>query len=320
MEILVGIAGSFGVTGNVLAFCTFGRIGTPNASTVLLRFLAFVDSCTLLSIMFITFIDSHLCCNISWLCYIRNLFTSLNVYFISRTAAIWTPVLIGIYRYIVICRPFSAARLCTINNARKHCFCILVFSVIVHIPHFVLYDITWLMPINPCGPKGMRFGPRSLWFLIGYGHVFLFGMIEFAIPVSSLLVITVKSLLSLRSSRQRRMDMRQGQDGCQDDRGLNMMIIVVMIVFMICQTGYSIAMMLLRLGAFQELHHILMVILHICLMLNSSFNVIIYVTFNRKFRQILCRCRRVACWAKASERSTNNDSCDMGLNRMDNSW
>ena len=157
-------------------------------------------------------------------------------------------------------------------------------------------------------------------FYVIYRQVFLFGVIEFAIPVISLLVISVKLLLSLRSSRQRRMDMRQCQGGCQNGRGVNMMIIVVMIVFMICQTGYALAMIPIQSDLPHELHCTCMAVMKICLILNSSVNVFIYVAFNREFRQILCHGWRVDCCVKASEGSTTNYSSHMGLNEMGNTW
>ena len=54
----------------------------------------------------------------------------------ARTAAIWTPLLVGIHRYIVVCKPLLAATVCTVSNARKHFVGVVVISVIFNLPAY----------------------------------------------------------------------------------------------------------------------------------------------------------------------------------------
>ena len=130
-----------GSIANLIAFCTFGRMGVKNSSTTLLRALAFVDSWFLL-----TYFCQHVASLISFIINInapRYIHSNLNtvlryvldkVFPFARTATIWTPILLGIHRYIVVCKPFSAARMCTVANARKHFVCVHAFSLIINFP------------------------------------------------------------------------------------------------------------------------------------------------------------------------------------------
>ena len=292
VEFLVWIFGVLGIIGNIIAYCTLGRIGTQNASTVLLRFMACVDTFLLLVLIF-SIVQVHLFINLdsntAWLCYMSNMFQALNVESITRTATIWTPVLIGIHRYFIVCRPLWAAQFCTIGNARKHSFCVIVFSVIVNLPKFFMYKTEWVIPYEPCHVKGLTYMSNSDWYHIGYDKVCLTGLINYAIPVLSMLFITVRLLQTLHYSRRRRMGMRGGQDQSRDSRNVDMMVIVVLMVFLICHTAFPVARFLLvETSVVWEC--ILVVMILIFVLLNCSVNVFIYVAFNRKFRKALCKC------------------------------
>ena len=124
-----------GLIGNIIAFCTFGKMGNQNASITLLRFLAVVDSSLLLLILLAAVLP---------MLSLQDTFSSIffmfcimpTLYSIARTSTMWTPVLIGLQRYIVVCKPLLASTVCTVDNARKQFVCVLVFSVIVNFPQF----------------------------------------------------------------------------------------------------------------------------------------------------------------------------------------
>ena len=247
LMLLVVIISVLGIIGNVIAFCAFGKRNTQNASTTLLRFLAFVDSCLLLFLMFNT-IEPHLGNNIPWLCYVRKICIALNLYEVSRTAAIWTPVLIGVHRYIIVCKPLWVTKMCTVGKARRHSLYVLILSVIVNLPTVFVYEMEWTMSNHTevtvyCGIS-LTCIARSPWFTIAYRKVYLIGLINYVIPDLLLMVITLRLLQSLRSFRQRQTAMRGGQDERRDDRSVDRMVIVVLLVFMICHTGYPVATIL----------------------------------------------------------------------------
>ena len=131
-----------GVIGNLLSFYTFGKLRMKNSSTTLLRALAFVDSWLLFTYLFENIVDViYLTIRyVSFSGASTTLYNVLkfgilwNVFPFACTAVIWTPVMLGIHRYIVVCQPLSAVRICTAANARKHFIYILVFYGIINFP------------------------------------------------------------------------------------------------------------------------------------------------------------------------------------------
>ena len=119
------------------------------------------------------------------------------------------------------------------RNARVQFFCVCAFSVIVNFPQFFEHDIQELhsnhTDINLTFVTVQRTMSQSLWYKTIYKEVLLVWLINYIIPVSSLVYITVKLLQSLRFSRQRRIAMTQGQgqSASHDNRRVNLMVIVV---------------------------------------------------------------------------------------------
>ena len=280
-----------GLIGNTIAFCTFGKMDSQNASTTLLRSLAIVDSSLLLVVIVSGFLSAlH---HDTWLLAVTVKCILWTSFFIARTCTIWTPVLVGLQRYVVVCKPLLVSRVCTVRNARVQFFCVCAFSVIVNFPQFFEHDIQELhsnhTDINLTFVTVQRTMSQSLWYKTIYKEVLLVWLINYIIPVSSLVYITVKLLQSLRFSRQRRIAMTQGQgqSASHDNRRVNMMVIVVIIVFVICHSVFPVIVIL---GSRFIFYEACLGVLMILPLLNSSVNCLIYIIFNRKFRQILCPC------------------------------
>ena len=224
------------------------------------------------------------------------------LYSIARTSTIWTPVLIGLQRYIVVFKPMLASTVCTVGNARKQFVCVLVFSVIVNVPLFFTRQIDGV--ISEDGDSNITYVvnetplAKSPWYNTGYDKVIRIGLVNYAIPLVSLAFITIKLLQSLRSYRQRRVSMTGGHSRGQEDRGVDRMIIVVVVVFIICHTVYPIGSILDGHNYAPDTHEGLFCIMFSALpfsLLNSSVNCLIYIAFNRQFRQILCPYERGVC-------------------------
>ena len=128
-----------GVVGNIIAFRTLGRFMRQNVTTFLLRGLAISDISVLL--IFVIYVWSGnaahfhlppatmavvLDANI-YICSILQIFSMVNV---------WMTVVVGMNRYIALCRPLDATRLCTISRARKHMIYIVLVSIAVGLPGF----------------------------------------------------------------------------------------------------------------------------------------------------------------------------------------
>ena len=288
-----------GLIGNVIAFCTFGKMSSQNSSTILLRFLAFVDSCLLFLILLEAFETTFLATYLStWWSYVTGHCILPTLFSMTRTATIWTPVLVGLHRYIAVCKPLSASRMCTMRNARVQFVCVLAFSVIVNFPQFFSFKIVEITTnqtdANSFYIVDMTTMARSPWFHTGYFTVTLICLINYVVPVVLLVFITMALLQSLHLYRQQRTVMREGQSEIrgQDERKVDVMVIVVLIVFIMCHTGYPVAAIVLMnpTNSLQGLATMLYASFTVLTTFSSSVNCFIYITFNRKFRQILCHC------------------------------
>jgi hypothetical protein len=60
---------------------------------------------------------------------------------IFLTASIWLTVMLSIERYIAICFPYLAPKVCRVRRARIIIVCIYVGAIIVHLPLFFEYRI-----------------------------------------------------------------------------------------------------------------------------------------------------------------------------------
>ena len=295
--IFIWMISALGLIGNTIAFCTFGKMGNPNASTILLRFLAFVDSC----LLFLSMLKNYepILFNVT----VEVILPIL--YSIAHTATIWTPILVGLHRYIVVCRPLLAARLCTVRYARMLSICVLLLSVLVNFPQFFRREIQeapsnrtdiYTQVTYHAVDTEMAHSP---WYTIAYDKVCRIGLINYVIPVLIMLFITVRLRQSLYSSMQQRMQMREGQSHTKDDRGPDVMVIVILIVFMICHTGYPLGTILEYVLVntsgginFIGVYCAMLAAFKTFILINSSVNCLIYIKFNRRFRKTLCPCRR----------------------------
>ena len=296
----------FGVIGNGIAFCTLGKMCYQNASTYLLRALALVDSLylTIHCIHCYAFYFSDtLLINTFWRKF-AAFFLLSPLCRIAHTAAIWTILLVGVHRYIVVCTPLRASRLCTVGNTRKHFLCVLLLSLIINFPQFFEYRIEKVIS-NHTDPR-VTYDVEwsnvgiSAWYQIGYHTVFRSVIINYVIPVGSLIFITVRLCQSLRSSRQRNVELSEGQRRNQTSSRTKWMVIVVLIVFLLCHTGqvthivhsYFTISSGRVINICKSAWFVLYSLGRSMLLLNSSINVIIYLGFNQNFRKTLCLCVR----------------------------
>ena len=119
------------------------KMGRQNATTFLMRALAVIDSCVLLLRMAYSMWSSlwdMLCgdhsCDEKCHLHEYSLHMLEHVTNISIKACTWTSVIIGMNRYIAVCWPLQATRLCTVSNARKQILGVILGSIAYSLPGF----------------------------------------------------------------------------------------------------------------------------------------------------------------------------------------
>ena len=134
---------------------------------------------------------------------------------------------------------------------------------------------------------------RSAWYDIGYQVVFHHIIMSYAVPVGSLIFITVRMLQSLRSSRQRCMELSESQRQNPTNYRTEWMVIVILITFLLCHTGFAVHIVLqsfdiLRGHGNPFCKSTWFILYTLGINMNSSINIFIYLGFNRNFRNTLC--------------------------------
>ena len=287
-----------GLPGNIIAFCIFGQIGRQNSTTFLMRALAVIDSCVLLFQMtynMVSPLQETLCgvyqndekCHLA----LFSLWMIGQTKSMISMACIWTSVIIGMNRYIAVCWPLHATRICTINNARKQMLGVILGSVAFSLPGFF--------------ETKLEKAPHSSSYLVKYPlidndwyfYTYKVGCtitFTFLIPFGLCLFFTARLVATLRLAREQPISRHGGR---QMDTNVTNMLVVVMAVFLVSYIPHSVGRFLhffSRIGFNITSMIIYFSIISIILLpLNSSLNIFIYLVYLKDFRRIMCgRCSR----------------------------
>ena len=283
-----------GLVGNAVAFRTFGKLRNQNVTTFLLRVLAIADSSVLLVMggitctrcLYMVYFPSHTVAKFG--AYIETCFQP--IYDISIMVNVWTSVVIGMNRYVALCRPLEAASFCTIRRARKHTLCIVLVSIAYGLPHFFDYKVT-----NIAVPYDYRV--RLLLDNIWYVEIYKYAsniIFRFLVPFCILLFFVIRIAIALRASRRQRLDRHGGQ---LVDTKVTSMLFVLLTIFLVCHDIVSFLSLCYTTPYFTFHYRSIFDLpkavpfADIPYILNSSVNVLIYFVYLKEFRRILCdRC------------------------------
>ena len=283
-DIIIYAICGLGIIANIVAFHVFGKMGHKNSSTLLLRALAVMDS------LFLVF--SILTMKTS----AQNYYTISTLYFrpvrsTSQIFAVWTSILLGINRYLVVCRPFMAPRWCTLGIARKQLAIVVCLAIIYVLPRF--FAIESIQAIG--GPQdknlSITFKPwaNSYYYNIIYREA-SFMLLVFIVPLLLQLLFSIRLGVALRNARRMRQEM--GASMHNGDQYATRLVLGILIVFIVCYIPFAVNKVLwmvhdenmTRCGFFLYYYR---AISRIFVVLNSSVNCLIYIIFNPHFRETL---------------------------------
>ena len=290
ISIIGGVVGGIGIIGNVVAFNVFGMMGHENVIIVLLRALAMTDSTfLLLAIIHTTLCDLHRGCYVVSNLYFRPAFIAAQI------TTVWTSVLLGINRYIVVCRPFMASRWCTLNVARKQLVVVVFLALMYALPRFFEGEkdeqiVSFALNVS-FSRETFVFKPwaKNYYYMIIYQDL-LYMISLFVAPMLLQLILSIRLGATLYAARRERQEM--GANVSNGDKYVTHLVFCVLIAFLICYTPVAINSMLwmahgkITMGGNTFLHYFQPIALAFAV-LNSSVNCMIYVTVNPTFRKTL---------------------------------
>ena len=220
----------------------------------------------------------------------------LNVFLI---ASIWLTVMLAIERYIAICQPFLATKLCTPKKARLFIVIIYIVSFACRMPNFWEHKIMFVKSLCSNTTIPIIFFTDYSWKNEIYPW-FVDGAICSIIPFLLLLVLNVRLIWEVKKSSKyikQNLMIRTNATSIvrKEELQITIMLISVVIVFFVCQAPYvvytamtSIDPAVIANSNFQIFHNITLLLLT----LKSAVNFILYCWFSEKFWATL---KRIFC-------------------------
>ena len=292
-----------GVAGNSLAFVVFWKDNIKTSASFLFQSLAFVDSTYLL----LSIPDFPIRSFVSYTNLLKGyetIFPYVYVYVLAlsnivETASRWVVVLLAVNRYIAVCLPFKALRLCTISKVKKQLAFLLLSAVLYNIPKFVEKRIVYETYDNSttytAHDVDTTFGKAKLYGIIYNGALYFVFLV--AMPLCILTYVNIRLIQALKARRRKRTEMVSQHQ--QNDTRVTVVLIIVVVIFIICQIPAFVGFALLNVmsedvkfcGGYD---YYFRPVGNMLLALNSAVNFVIYVLFNKRFRHVLTQ--TVGCW------------------------
>ncbi|XP_074653302.1 FMRFamide receptor-like [Tubulanus polymorphus] len=288
----------FGITGNVISILVISRGKLLNSTNVYLLALAVSDTIKLLA-------D---------LCYFAVILTlrinSVNGkigyaylypyahYVFNTTACVtaWLTVSVAIERYILVCHPAHAKRLCTLSRARINTVIVYVSMSVLCIPFALRYETVHTvknctMPNNNNSVTAheVELNVTTLWQNYQFSTIYTWiqNLLRSIIPLVVLCILNFLIIYAVRRTRANRTVFSRHR--------ITIMLVCVIVVFLICVTPDAIMSTFFGFGYYEEDYLIrgIREFTDLLLLVNSAVNFILYFIFNTLFRKqfvtLFCR-------------------------------
>ena len=291
--------------GNSLSLATFRRPRRASPTIVLLQALAVVDIILLIPALFVSAIPKL--CRYADAC---HWYTDIfQVYLVAYTwpittmahvATIWFTVLVTVHRYLAVCKPLNkyTSKFDQTRAAYIQVCVVMAASVVYNIPRFFEYrpkcsDNANNQTVCVYEDTSML---KNTYYQLFYRNISFFAFMN-VIPLGVLSVLTYKLIRELRraSSNRKNMAATNCNSTVDRDKGLTRTLLVVVIVFMFCQTPAAITRLLgfiLDRSTRHECGEFLFYfpkVSNLLVFVNSSVNFFIYCFCSRSFRANLAR-------------------------------
>ena len=305
---------------NVLAFIVLSR-PTNCVMFHLLRSLAFADFFFLVGIF-----TSQILINLYSVVGILESVYLYNGYLIKyispivlifQTTSIWLTVIISIERYLAVCQPLLAHRICTVHKVNACVLLVFLIATSVNIPRFferkVVKDNDNVTYVSK---DVVNITNNSIYRYIYCSAVYF--LFLFLVPMTVMSLFTAKLIMKIRRAnmdweiftrRPRRSSMTHKNLIAlrKNESTITRISLLIIIIFIMCGTPDLVVKTLVTIWNFR--HNVWLVSLtavsNMLLVLNSACNFVIYCLVGRKFRSALTQSVKCACVEEATKNTHN---------------
>lgn len=292
--VLTNITVCLGLVGNMLTVIILSKRAMRSSTNIYLCALALWDCVVLVSTLLLIGLPSIP----QFLIYLHYVLPYVISYFyplalIAQTATIWLTVSFTVERYIAVCHPLKAARMCTIYRAKMVIISVSCGSALYNIPRWFEYRPIYKPDHQYPQLTSTAFGENDRYNKIYFSWFYV--PIMCIIPLLTLVIMNLFLILAVRRSHRQRRDMNVRQSR---ENNVTIMLCSVVIVFIICQVpalSYNLAFAVHRHATEQSFdYQVLSHIRNFLVCFNSAINFLLYCALGQKFRRIFLHtfCRR----------------------------
>lgn len=302
-----GLVCLFGLVGNSLSFAVLHKYSKSSVATYLLKALAIMDNLFLASAAAVQIIPG-MAIYFGHEKMLARVYTVLQKYawppvHMIQMGTVWMLVLVASNRYIAVCMPLRAPRLCTKRRVQCQMLALTATIVIYNVPRFMEYNYvkvnqtqpdntTLLVPYN----AGLA---NSKVYNILYENV-SYCLFVFLLPLVILIFFNVHLVRELKKAQQYRRVLKTSGRTVEENN-ITLVMIIIIVVFIVCQTPASINQILFYVldddshhatsGCTPYMHFFHLA--NLLITINSAVNFVVYCLFRRQFQQelraLLCR-------------------------------
>ena len=332
-RVVVPIICAFGIVGIIVTVIVLSRKNMCTSTNCYLMALSITD--LLFLILFASILAEDRFTAHTQPYYFYSMYITYAIYLIHvfLIASIWLTVMLAVERYIAICQPFLATKMCTVVKARVIVVLIYFCALCCRIPN--LWE-NRIVTVFDHSTNNTIYYMESTEFAENIYYVTVYPWIvdvvlSSVIPFVLLLVLNVRLIWEVRKSTrylQRNMMMSGGASGTgsnvaqREELQITVMLISVVIVFFVCQGPYVIYTAI-RSTNMAFVSHALLLLRYVTILLlalKSAINFLLYCWFSEKFRATL---RHVFCSRRCLQligQGEKNPNCNYyNMRRISNS-
>ena len=308
--IVMGLLSVLGLICNTLAIITLQRDRHKMSMTVLLQGLAVSDNLFLAyTLLYSTLRTSILSDDdvSEWSRHLSRLIVAYVLPFgwIAQTASIWIICAVTADRYLAICHPFKSERYCSLARSKRLLIAIWILSITFNVPRFFYYHHMAFRARGEAADAGIFVAHANYkddnWdkYHAVY-HIGLTIVCLYAVPLPVMIVLNLLLVREIGSARARQRLMQRGKRTAKDHIRITLNLVVVVSVFVVCETPDLVASVLKTSSIDAKLDAAAMCyfmsVKELLLVACAATNFLIYCVFYAKFRDLLnqmfCKTKR----------------------------
>jgi len=234
-RLVLPIICAFGIAGILLTLVVLSRKSMRTSTNCYLMALSVAD---LAFLVLLASLFTHGAAHLSQTFHIYAAYAVVLTN-VTLMASIWLTVLLAIERYVAICRPFLAARVCTVPVAVSAISAVFGLAFLSRLPNFWEHRITWYR--DPTNNRSVAYVEMTD-LAVDEVYVRLYPwlidcFLASVVPFVSLLVLNVSLVREVRrSTRYLQHHVTAVSSTTQrEEMQISVMLIGIVVVFFVCQ-------------------------------------------------------------------------------------